>query len=59
MKLVEFTKDFATKKKGDKMKIDGMIAADLLRQKVAKVIQEKEVTNKKKQKEDEKDSDSN
>jgi len=39
---IEFTKDFATHKKGDTLEIDGMIASQLIRgDKVAKVYKEK------------------
>lgn len=34
--LIEFTKDFATKKKGDTMEVNQMLARDLLDKKVAK-----------------------
>ena len=39
MRLVEFTKDFATKKKGDKSSYDGMLANHLVNiDKVAKYV---------------------
>jgi len=39
MKEVEFIKDFANKKKGDKLKCDSMLASQLVHQdKVAKYI---------------------
>lgn len=34
--LIEFTKDFATKKKGDTMEVNAMLARDLIDKKVAK-----------------------
>jgi len=41
MKLVEFTKDFATKKKGDKGSYDGMLASHLVNiDKVAKYVKD-------------------
>jgi len=36
MVTVEFLKDFATKKKGDTMELDGMVANELFKKKVAK-----------------------
>jgi len=39
---IEFTKDFATKKKGEKWKCDSMLANRLVREKVAKYFKEKE-----------------
>ena len=39
MREVEFTKDFATKKKGDKWSCDGLLASQLVRNdKVAKYV---------------------
>lgn len=44
MVKIEFTKDFATKKKGDLWECDGMLASQLVRvDKVAKYVSEKEV----------------
>lgn len=41
MRKVEFTKDFATKKKGDKDSYDGMLANQLVNvDKVAKYVEE-------------------
>lgn len=34
---IEFTKDYATKKKGDSMEVDSMLARNLIDKKVAKV----------------------
>ncbi len=46
--LVEFTKDFANKKKGDKVSYDSMIASQLIRKdKVAKVFKESKKSTKK------------
>ena len=46
-KLVEFTKDFANKKKGVKCSFDSMLASDLVHnKKVAKYVKEKENTKK-------------
>lgn len=43
MVKIEFTKDYATKKKGDSMEVDSMLASDLIRnRKVAKVWKKKE-----------------
>jgi len=36
--LVEFTKDYAGKKKGDKGSYDSMLASTLIRKKVAKIF---------------------
>lgn len=48
MKEVEFTKDFATKKKGDKWRCDGLLASQLVhKDKVAKYVTKK-VTKPKK-----------
>lgn len=39
MREIEFTKDFATKKKGDAWKCDGLLASQLVHQdKVAKYV---------------------
>lgn len=39
---IEFTEDFATKKKGDTFECDGMLASQLIRvDKVAKIYKEK------------------
>ena len=47
MRKIEFTKDFATKKKGDKITCDGQLAAQLVRdEKVAKFIGPKKTTTK-------------
>lgn len=49
MRTVEFTKDFATKKKGDSFTCDGMLASRLVRKdKVAKFIDIKKKTTPKK-----------
>jgi hypothetical protein len=46
--LVEFTKDFAGKKKGDKESYDGMLASVLIRKdKVAKIFKESKKAPKK------------
>jgi hypothetical protein len=37
MVTIEFLKDYATKKKGDTMQIDSMVASDLIKKKVVKV----------------------
>ena len=43
MTKIEFTKSYATKKKGDVIECDGMIASTLVRdKKVAKYFKEKE-----------------
>lgn len=42
MKTVEFTKEFATKKKGDTMDVDPMLARQLVDRKVAKFATKKE-----------------
>jgi len=43
MVKIEFTKDFATKKKGEKLKCDSMLANRLVhKEKVAKYFKEKE-----------------
>jgi hypothetical protein len=44
--LIEFTKDFATKKKGDTMEVNGMLARDLMNKKVAKKRERKTKTTK-------------
>jgi hypothetical protein len=41
MVKVEFTKGYATKKKGDSMEVDSMLARTLVDQKVAKIVKEK------------------
>lgn len=42
MKEIEFTKDYATKKKGDKASYDGQTASSLVRErKVAKFVKAK------------------
>lgn len=42
MREIEFLKDFATKKKGDTWKCDGLLASQLVRvDKVAKYVEEK------------------
>jgi hypothetical protein len=41
MVTIEFTKKFATKKKGDKMEVDSMLASQLIKEKVAKIIKVK------------------
>ena len=46
MVKVEFIKDFATKKKGDKGEYDGMLAASLVEKKVAKKVLVKNKTEK-------------
>ena len=38
---VEFLKDFATRKKGEKQPYDGMVASSLIKEKVAKLVKEK------------------
>lgn len=49
MVKIEFTKDYATKKKGESMEVDGMLASDLIRvRKVAKYYKEKEKSKAKK-----------
>ena len=46
--LVEFTKDFAGKKKGDKVAYDSMLASVLIRKdKVAKIFKESKKSTKK------------
>jgi len=42
MKTVKFIKDFATKKKGEEVSVDSMLANRLVTDKVAKYIKEKE-----------------
>jgi hypothetical protein len=37
MKEVEFLKDYASKKKGDTMLLDGMVVSSLLKQKIVKL----------------------
>jgi hypothetical protein len=37
---IEFTKDFATKKKGDKWACDSMLANRLINEKVAKIAKQ-------------------
>lgn len=37
MRTIEFIKDFATKKKGDVINIDGPIASSLIKRKLAKL----------------------
>lgn len=46
MVKVVFTKDYATKQKGDSMEVDSMLARNLINKKVAKVAK---VVKKKKQ----------
>jgi hypothetical protein len=44
MRKVKFIKDFATRKKGDIVSFDGMLASSLVhKHKVAKYLKEKEV----------------
>ena len=45
--LIEFTKDFATRKKGETMEVNGMLARDLINKKVAKKRERKTVTKAK------------
>lgn len=46
MVLIEFLKDFATKKKGDTLEIDSMVARDLIDKKVAKKRERKPTVKK-------------
>ena len=46
--LIEFTKDFATKNKGDILELDGMIGRDLINKKVAKLRERKARAKKEK-----------
>lgn len=47
MREIEFTKDFANKNKGEKMKCDGQLASQLVRvDKVAKFTDARKTTNK-------------
>ena len=46
MVTVEFLKEFATKKKGDTMDVDSMLARDLINKKVAKKRLRKTVKDK-------------
>lgn len=41
MKTVVFTEDYANKKVGDEMQVDGMLAVTLIQKKVAKIKTEK------------------
>lgn len=41
MKTVVFTQDYAGKKVGDEMQVDGMLAVTLIEEKVAKIKTEK------------------
>ena len=48
MKKIQFTKDFAIKKKGDVWECDSMLAHNLIhKDKVAKIYKEKEKVSKK------------
>ena len=46
--LIEFTKDYATKKKGDTIEVDGILASTLVAQKVAKKRERKPKQSKSK-----------
>ena len=49
MKQVEFTKGFATQKKGDKLKVHDLLASRLVNiRKVAKYVEDKKETKPKK-----------
>lgn len=40
--LIEFTEDYATRKKGEKIEVDSLLASDLVRsEKVAKYVKTK------------------